>query len=169
MSKNKKYIVRLSDDDVQRLRSTLKKKDTNETVANRCRILLDVDENHSPVLTQMQTAKEHGTCRSTVSNTVKNFCINGLESVLTLNRNENSNNARRKLDGRGEARLIAMACGTAPEGHSRWTIRLLERESKIVLDEPVSRETIRRTLKKTNFNLIETSIGAFRQKQMPNL
>ena len=60
MSKNKKYIVRLSDDDVQRLRSTLKKKDTNETIANRCRILLDVDENHSPVLTQMQTAKEHG-------------------------------------------------------------------------------------------------------------
>ena len=52
------------------------------------------------------------------------------------------------LDGRAEARIIELACGPVPEGHSRWTILLLEEKAKIVLDTPVSREAIRRTLKK---------------------
>ena len=54
--------------------------------------------------------------------------------------------------GRAEARIIELACGPVPEGHSRWTIRLLEEKAKIVLDTPVSREAIRRALK-TNFDL----------------
>ena len=69
--------------------------------------------------------------------------------MLTLKRNMNSDQARRKVDGRTEARLIEIACSPAPEGHSRWTIRLLEDEMKVILDEPISREAIRRTLKKS--------------------
>lgn len=42
-----------------------------------------------------------------------------------------------------EARLIELACGPVPEGHSRWTIRLLEEESRVILETPVGRETIR--------------------------
>ena len=63
-------------------------------------------------------------------------------------RNVNSDNAIRKVDGRTEARLIELACGPVPEGHSRWTIRLLEEESKVILETPVSREAIRNALKK---------------------
>ena len=73
------------------------------------------------------------------------------------------------LDGRAEARIIELACGPVLEGHSRWTIRLLEEKSKIVLDTPVSREAIRRALKKTNFDLTKTTTGASPKKMMPNL
>ena len=75
-------------------------------------------------------------------------------------RSVNSDQARRKVDGRTEARLIEIACGPAPEGHSRWTIRLLEEQMKVILDEPISREAIRRTLKKMNLDLTAVTTGA---------
>lgn len=164
-----KYEIKLSDEDIQTIKNKLKKKDTTDTIAKRCRILMDVDKNHLPVMTQEQCAAERSISRTTVSNTVKQYHEEGLQSVLELKRNVNSDNARRKVDGRAEARLIALACGPAPEGHSRWTIRLLEREAKVVLDEPVSRETIRRTLKKTNFDLTAVTTGAFHPKKTRNL
>jgi hypothetical protein len=61
---------------------------------------------------------------------------------------------RRKLDGDGEAHLIALACSQAPEGRSRWTLRLLAQ--RLVVFEgggPISYETVRRVLKKTNSSL----------------
>ena len=168
MARTKKYVVKLSDEDVQTIRGILKKKETTDTVANRCRVLLDVDENHPPVCTQEQCAKRHGISRATVSNTIANYCKNGLEATTTLKRNINSDNSRRKMDGRAEARLIALACSAAPEGHSRWTVRLLEREAKVILDEPVSRETIRKTLKKTKFDLTAVTTGASHPKPTRN-
>lgn len=69
---------------------------------------------------------------------------------MEYKRSVNSDNARRKVDGRAEARLIELACGPVPEGHARWTLRLLEQEAKIVLETPVGREAFRRTLKKRN-------------------
>lgn len=83
-------------------------------------------------------------------------------------RNINSDNARRKVDGRAEARLIELACGPVPDGHSRWTIRLLEKEAKMILDVPVGREAIRNALKKTNFDLTKTTTGASPQKKPRN-
>ncbi|MSS91498.1 helix-turn-helix domain-containing protein, partial [Eisenbergiella tayi] len=56
-----------------------------------------------------------------------------------------------------------------PEGHSRWTLRLLEEQAKVALDVPVSKDTIGRALKKTNFDLTKTTTGASLQKKMPNL
>ena len=116
--------------------------------------------NHSPSIKQKDCAKKHGITQITVINTVQQFCTEGLDSVLTLKRNMNSDQARRKVDGRTEARLIEIACSPAPEGHSRWTIRLLEDEMKVILDEPISREAIRRTLKKINLSLTEVTTGA---------
>lgn len=72
----------------------------------------------------------------------------GIEAVTEYKRSINSNNARRKVDGRAEARIIELACGPVPDGHARWTIRLLEEKSRVVLETPVSREAIRRALKK---------------------
>ena len=56
-----------------------------------------------------------------------------------------------KLDGAGEAHLIATACSAPPSGHQRWTLRLLA--GKLVELEqvdPISHETVRHLLKKTN-------------------
>ena len=65
---------------------------------------------------------------------------------------------------------VEIACSPAPEGHSRWTIRLLEDELKVVLDtdETISREAIRKALKKTNLDLTKTPTTAFQRKTTRN-
>jgi len=161
MARPKLHHIQLSDDEVQRLKSIIKKKNTNQTTVNRCRVLLAMDENHPPVLTYVQCVTTYGVSRATIATLVKNFSEGGINAALARKRNINSDQARRKVDGRTEARIIEMACGPVPAGHGRWTIRLLEKELKVVLDEPVSREAIRRTLKKSNFDLTKTITGAF--------
>ncbi len=160
MARTRKYVVCLTDEEVERIRKKAKRKNTPTTIKDRCNILLDMDENHSPSIKQKDCASKHGVTQKTVVNTVQQFCKEGLDSVLKLKRSVNSDQARRKVDGRIEARPIEIACSPAPEGHSRWTIRLLEDEMKVILDEPISREAIRRTLKKINLNLTEVTTGA---------
>ena len=126
----------------------LKKYSTSKTVRCRCQIILDLDEAHGKILTHEQSAKSNGVCMATITNTVKLYHNEGIKGIISLKRNVNSDNARRKLDGRAEARLIEIACSPAPEGHSRWTLRLLEEQAKIVLDTPVGKNAIGRALKK---------------------
>lgn len=168
MARPKIYRIYLSDQDVERLTSIIHKKSTSKTLRNKCQILLDLDEAHGKVLTHEQCSKSNGIGLSTVQNNVKLYIKEGLDGFCSLKRNVNSDNARRKLDGRAEARLIEVACGTVPEGHTRWTLRLLEEQAKIVLETPVSKDTIGRALKKTKFDLIKTTTGASRQKKTPN-
>ena len=153
MARPKKYIISLTDDELKKLKSVMRKKQTSKTVRNRCQIIIDLDEAHGKVLTHEQSAKTNCVCMATVTNTVKLFCKSGVDGLITLNRNLNSDNARRKLDGRAEAHIIEISCSPAPEGHSRWTLRLLEEQAKVVLDVPVSKDTIGRALKKINFDL----------------
>lgn len=168
MSKTKKYVVRLTDGDVKYLKKLRKKKSTSQTIADRCNILLAMDENHPPAKTYNQCMIACGVSRATIASTVKQYVEKGMDETLKLKRSVNSDNARRKVDGRTEAKIVQMACGPVPEGHSRWTIRLLEDELKVVLDEPISREAIRRTLKKIGLNLTELSTGVSQQKQIRN-
>ena len=68
-----------------------------------------------------------------------------------LGRKEQPNRRRKKLDGEGEAHLIALACSQPPEGRVSWTLQMLAdglMEREIV--DSISTETVRRTLKKTN-------------------
>ena len=54
------------------------------------------------------------------------------------------------LDGEQEAKIIATRLGPAPKGYANWTLRLLARKVvELEIVESVSRETLRRTLKKT--------------------
>lgn len=165
MARPKQYSVYLTDDNVTLLKSLLRKRSTNDTLANRCRILLDLDEAHPPVLKHADCAKSHGISMGTVANIVRKYNDGGIVSVITLKRSANSDQARRKVDGRAEAMIIATACAPVPEGHSRWTVRLLEDHMKVLLETPVSREAIRRTLKKTNCALTAPTTGAFRRRR----
>lgn len=169
MARPKKYKIELTDNELKILKSVIRKNKTSKTIRCRCQIIIDLDEVHGKVFTYEQSAKSIGVCLATVTNTVKKYFEGGIDAVTEFKRNVNSDNARRVLDGRAEARIIELACGPIPEGHSRWTIRLLAEKSKIVLDTPVSREAIRRALKKTNFDLTKTTTGASPQKMMPNL
>jgi hypothetical protein len=148
MARAKKYHVKLTDNDVKTITSTLRKKQTPRTIRARRRILPDLDKCHGKTLTHEQSVKSHGTCMAAVTNTVAAYVQSGLGGALSLKRNANSDNARRVLDGRAKAPIIAMACGPVPEGHCRWTLRLLEEKSLVVLETPVGREAIRRALKK---------------------
>ena len=159
MARPKRNHVQLSDADVKQLKGIIKKKDTNQTTINRCRVLLALDENHPPAMSYDQCIDAYGVSRATIATLVKTCSEGGIDSALARKRSINSDQARRKVDGRIEARLIEVACGPAPTGHSRWTIRLLEDEMKVVLDEPISREAIRRTLKKTGLDLTAATTG----------
>ena len=81
---------------------------------------------------------------------VRRRCVEeGLERAL--GRKEQLNRRQKRLDGQGEAHLIALACAEPPEGRAGWTLKLLADwlvECEIV--ESISPETVRRTLKKTN-------------------
>lgn len=147
MGRKRTYHIFLSDDEKKLLHSTINNKKTCKTIIRRCSILLELDENAPIHLTQMQIAKSYGVSKATISNIVKAYANGGIESITAINRNPNSN-ARRKADGRTEAEIIRIACGPAPEGRCRWTLRLLENQVRLELDEPVGRETIRRVLKK---------------------
>jgi hypothetical protein len=168
MARPKKYKINLTDSEVKTLKSVLRKKDASKTVRCRCQILLDLDESHGKAPTHRQSARSNGVCMATVTNTVAAYMNGGIENAVAIKRNLNSDNARRLVDGRAEARIIEIACGPVPEGHGRWTIRLLEEKSKVALETPVSREAIRRALKKTGFDLTSTAIGASRPRKTQN-
>ena len=168
MARKKKYIISLTDDELRTLKSVMRKKTTTRTIKCRCQILIDLDEAHGKQFTQEQCAKATGVCRTTVYNVIKYYVDGGIDSILSVERNVNSDNARRKLDGRAEAKLIEIACGPAPEGYTRWTLRLLEEKAKVELEVPVSKDTIGRAFKKTNCDLTKTTTGASRQKKMQN-
>ena len=170
MPRPKKYTIALSDSECQELKKLIRNKKTSRTIKCRCQIILDLDEAHGKVPTYEQCAKMNGVCPATISNTVIGFEKEGISYVKKLKRNPNSNQARRKVDGRIEARIVALACGPVPEGHSRWTIRLLADKLTVELDDgmTIDKETIRRTLKKTNLDLTRTSTGASQAKQIQN-
>lgn len=139
----KLYLVNLSDAERQTLEDMTGKGTIKARKFKRAMILLKADEG----LSDPEIMAAVNVSRPTVERTRKRFVAGGLERAL----NEDPRpGQRRKLDGRGEAVLIAEACGPAPEGHEKWTLRLLaERLVKLSVVERISYETVRRTLKKT--------------------
>jgi hypothetical protein len=88
----------------------------------------------------------------TVANVRKAFAEGGLEKAL--NRKKPEREYEHTLDGNAEAHLIALACGAAPDGYERWSLRLLrDRFVKLGIVGNVSHETIRTTLKKRRLSL----------------
>ena len=163
MARPRKYHVDLTDEEVKKLRSMIRKGAISRSQRRRCQILLDMDEAHGKVLTHKQSARANGVCEGTVAKVVLKYANGGVDEAIEYKRDPNSDNARRKVDGRIEA-----ACGPAPEGHARWTLDLLAAQMKVELDIPIGRDAIRRTLKKTSFARTVTPIGASRPGRTPS-
>jgi transposase len=86
---------------------------------------------------------------STIYRLRQRLVEDGLEAALS--RRPMSSKRPAKLDGAQEARLIAVACGPAPEGRARWTLRLLaDKLVELEVVDSIGRETVRQTLKKTS-------------------
>ena len=145
---NKKYIVRLSDEERGVCQEVVKRlKGTSEKV-KRAQILLKADVDGLG----WSDAKiaEAFDCRvQTVETLRKRLVVDGFEAALERKRRATPPTPR-KLDGVGEAKLIAMRLGKPPAGYGRWSLQLLADEL-VVLEvvDSICPETVRKTLKKT--------------------
>lgn len=139
----KKYLVKLSEAEREQLEQMLRRGKHASRKLTRARILLKVDDG----CTDDQTAEALDVGRVTVERVRQRFVERGLEALNESPRPGNSP----KLDSKAEARLIAEACSSAPEGRGRWTLQLLaERVVQLGLAESYSHESVRSVLKKTN-------------------
>lgn len=169
MGRKRQHTVELTDRQVCEIQKLIKSKKTTTTRVGRLRILLLLDSNHNDTLLGYQKIAERlGVSRNMVVNVVNSYTKGGLEKVLHIKRSPNSDVSRKKLDGRAEAKLLEIACGEAPEGRAKWSLRLLAEKAKVVLDIPVGKDTIQRALKKTNFDLTKTGTGASPKKSPHN-
>ena len=144
---NRKYAVALDNEARSQIQAVLTGDTAPVSMKKRANILLLSDINAGKPLTQAQIAVRCGVCMDTVTNTVRDYCEYGLEYTLKFKRTKATNPPI--VTGDVEARIITLACGTPPDGRTRWTVWLLT--DKIVeLDilDKVSRETVRNTLKK---------------------
>lgn len=145
----KKYIVRLTDEERGRLGKLVSKGKAAAYRIKHANILLQVDA-EGPGWTDEQTAKALRCHANTVRNVRRRLVEQGLDAALERKKQDHPSRER-ILDGDAEARLVAMACGQAPAGRAKWTLSLLAgRLVELDIVEDVSRETVRRTLKKTN-------------------
>jgi len=145
----KKYIVRLSDQERERLERLTSKGKAAAYRIRHANMLLAVDAD-GPDWTDKQVAKAYRCHGNTVANIRRRFVEGGLEAALERKKQAVPPRAR-VLDGEGEARLIAIACGPSPTGRAKWTMQLLADELvalKVV--EKISAKTVERTLKKTS-------------------
>ena len=168
MARPKTYIIKLSDEERAELQKTIHNKKTSKTILKRCQILLELDEVHGTGLTHAQLAHSYAVCPATITNIIQSYVKNGIKNIVRYNISPNSSASRRKVDGRAEARIIQMACGPVPEGHSRWTLRLLEERARVELDVPIGKDAIRLALKKMNLDLTRMPIGASLPKKTRN-
>ena len=150
----KRYPVRLDRSQRDYLLALIAAGTESARKLTRGRILLKADEGEfGPAYADKAINEAVEVSISTIERTRKTFALEGLEAALT--RKKRSKPSRpQKFDGEKEAHLIALTCSEAPEGFSRWTLRLLA-EKMVELNHvsSVSHETIRRTLKKTHFDL----------------
>ena len=149
----KKYIVTLAPEERRMLRERVSRGKAAARKLMHARILLKADiAEGAPALDDASIAQEVEAGRATVERVRKEFVEEGLEAALE--RRKPRRQYRRKLDGDGEAHLIALACSRAPEGRSRWTLRLLaDRMVALEQVDHLSYETVRAVLKKTNLSL----------------
>ena len=139
---NKKYLVELTEEEREALRALTSRGTIGVRRYKRARALLGADAGEPDAA----IAGKVGLHPATLERLRKRFVEEGLEVALTERPRPG---ARRKLDGRQEAHLLALACTTPPGGRKRWTMQLLaDRLVELRVSERISDETVRRTLKK---------------------
>ena len=136
------YIVELLDDQRRRLQDLTTSGTCRARMLKRAHILLHADAG----ATDAQIARAVHVGRSTVERIRRRFVLEGFEAAM----NERPRpGGRRKLDGKQEAFVVALACSTPPEGRGTWTMQLLaDKLVELHVVDSVSDETVRRTLKK---------------------
>ena len=145
---NKKYIVRLSDQERSTCTEVVKKLKGTSQKVRRAHMLLKADV-EGPEWTDAKIAEAFGCRTQTIEHLRKRLVTQGFEDALEGKKRETPPNPPR-LDGQGQAKLIAMRLGKPPAGYGRWTLHLLADELvALEVVDSISHETVRQTLKKT--------------------
>lgn len=138
----KLYIVDLTDDEREQALELTRKGKVSTRKVTRARILLKAAEGW----TDERIVAALDTSIRTVERTRQRFVEGGLPKALN---DDPRPGARRKLDGRGEAHLIALTCSEPPEDHDHWALRVLaDRLVELQVVDSISHEAVRQTLKK---------------------
>jgi len=145
---NKRFIVRLSDQERTLCLEVVKKLKGSSQKVRRAQILLKADAD-GPAWTDARIAEAFNCRVQTIENLRKRLVTEGFASALERkNRLEPPTPA--KLDGEAEAKLIAMRLGKPPTGYGHWTLHLLADELvALEIVDSISHETVRKVLKKT--------------------
>ena len=144
----KKYIVRLTAKERRILREVLQKLNGSSQKVRRAQMLLKADV-AGPAWTDEQIAEAFDSRTRTVEKLRERFVTEGFESTLD-GKQRDKPPTEKILNGKQEARVIALRLGRPPKGYANWTLRLLARKVvELEIAESISHETVRRTLKKT--------------------
>jgi hypothetical protein len=144
----KKYVVRLSEEERQQLEDIIQKLDGSGQKVRRAHILLKADAD-GPNWTGLKIAGAFRCRAKTVENLRQQLVLHGFQQALDGKRREYPPTPK-LLDGEQEAKVIATRLGTPPPGYANWSLRLLARQVvELAIVESVSHETLRQTLKKT--------------------
>jgi transposase len=140
----KKYIVTLSPEEREELLKLTKAGEVSARKMKRAQILLKSDEGWK----DREIIGALNTSGSTVERIRKRYVEGGLEKALN---DDPRPGAKRKLEGRGEAYLLALTCSEAPDDHDHWALRLLaDKLVEVGAVKSISHETVRQALKKMN-------------------
>lgn len=149
----KRFVVTLTDEERRSLRALVSSGKGAARKLTHARILLKADAGAGgPNWTDAAISEGVEVGTATVERVRQRFVEEGLEAALVPPKPDRI--YERKLDGDGEAHLIALACSESPEGRSRWTLELLaDRMVALGHVESLSYQTVRRVLKKTRSSL----------------
>ena len=145
---NKKFIVRLLDEERALCQEVIKKLKGSSQKVRRAQILLKADAD-GPAWTDSRIAEAYHCRVQTIENLRKRLVTEGFEAALERQIRQEPPTPP-KLDGAGEAKLIAMRLGKPPAGYGHWTLQLLADELvALEVVDSISHETVRTVLKKT--------------------
>jgi transposase len=163
-----KVVVRLDDGQRQTLTRLVRTGTRPAAQVRRAQILLKADADGPDAWSDRRIGKAVACSFMTVRRVRQQFVAEGLDA--TLHRKRPAGRQYRKLDGKQEAQLVAIACSTstAPRGRGRWTMSLLaERLVELKVVGSIDPATVWRTLKKTRSSRGSSSSGSSRRGRAP--
>jgi hypothetical protein len=153
MANEAKYVVELTSEERSLIKQMLRKGKAAAYKQRHGRILLLTDQgpHGGKKMSDTAIAQVLDCGQATVERIRKSFVLDDFEVALGR---KNRTNYPRKIDGKAEAHLIALTCSKAPDGYDRWTLRLLaDKLVELKIVDFCGKDTVHRTLKKTNLSL----------------
>jgi len=146
--RKKQYVVKLTNEERLKLQKIIKNGKSSARKISKANILLHLDESRGTVPYRKEVAEMCHVSEDHVIKTSKKFVEFGLEAAVERKKRETPP-IQPKITGDVEARIIALSCGSAPEGYSQWTLRLLSEKSvELNIIDSISHTAIGQILKK---------------------